>query len=174
MPTPTLRSLAFATALVSTTVVGLTGLAGCGGGDEPKTAKVASGPMPEGEEWNGVYYHSVFGNLHLQEEGSNVVGRWRRADGSYWGELSGTTNGNVFHYTWKEHKIGMVGPSATTHGKGYFVYTKNPDGHGFLKGEYGLNDAEVGSEWTGLKQQNAKPDLKSIGGEGEGLPPGAF
>src|SRR4051812_35464923 len=66
------------------------GIAGCADNGEPKTAKVHSGPMPEGETWTGVYFHPVFGYLHMQEEGSNVIARWKRTDHSHWGELSGT------------------------------------------------------------------------------------
>jgi hypothetical protein len=145
---------------------------GCGDQAEPKTASVASGPMPEGESWTGVYFHPVYGYLHMQEEGSNVVGRWKRTDHSYWGELSGTVTGNVLHYTWKEHKIGMVGASATTHGKGYFVYKLNKENIGELDGQFGLNDSEVGSTWKNVKQVRMPPDLKSIGGDAEGVTPG--
>lgn len=148
------------------------GIAACGDGGGAKSAKVASGPMPEGETWTGVYYHPVFGYLHMQEEGSNVVARWKRTDHSYWGELSGTTTGNVLHFTWKEHKIGMVGASATTKGKGYFVYGVNKENIGELKGEYGLNDDETGSTWNNVKQVRMPPDLKSIGGDAEGVTPG--
>jgi hypothetical protein len=164
---------AFRTTLVATLLaVGATGLVGCADAAEPKTAKVKSGPMPEGESWSGVYYHPVFGYLHLQEEGSNVVGRWKRTDHSHWGELSGTVSGNVLRYTWKEHKIGMVGASATTRGKGYFVYKVNKENIGELDGEFGLNDSEIGSSWKNVKQLRMPPDLKSIGGESEGVTPG--
>lgn len=158
----------FASALV---VSACLPLAACGGGDGPKHAKIAPGPMPEDEQWTGVYFHPVYGYLHLQEEGNNVVGRWKRTDHSQWGELSGVANGNVFHYTWKEHKIGMVGAAATSQGKGYFVYTKNKEGIGELKGEFGLGDSEVGSAWNNVKQTRMQPDLKSIGGDGEGVQP---
>jgi hypothetical protein len=163
-----LRSICFAVALTTSAI----GLVGCSSGGGAKNAKVASGPMPEGEQWTGVYYHPVFGYLHMQEEGSNVIARWKRTDHSYWGELSGTTTGNVLHYTWKEHKIGMVGASATTHGKGYFVYTVNKENIGELHGEYGLNDDETGSGWNNVKQLRMPPDLKSIGGDSEGVTPG--
>lgn len=163
-----LRSLCLAVALSSLSL----GLAGCGDGGEAKSAKVTSGPMPEGETWTGVYYHPVFGYLHMQEEGDHVVARWKRTDHSYWGELSGTLSGNVLHYTWKEHKIGMVGASATTKGKGYFVYKVNKENIGELDGEFGLNDAETGSSWKNVKQLRMPPDLKSIGGDAEGVTPG--
>lgn len=162
------RSLFVATVTASAAIC----IVGCGSSSDPKTAKVASGPMPEGETWTGVYFHSVFGYLHLEEEGANVVGRWKRTDQSHWGELSGTTTGNVLHYTWKEHKVGMVGPSATTHGKGYFVYKVNKENIGEIDGEFGLNDSEVGSNWKNIKQVRMTPDLKSIGGDAEGVTPG--
>jgi hypothetical protein len=146
--------------------------AGCDSGGGSKHAKVAQGPMPEGEQWTGVYFHPVFGYLHMQEEGSNVVGRWKRTDHSHWGELSGTVSGNVLRFTWKEHKIGMVGASATTHGKGYFVYKVNKENIGELDGEYGLDDDETGSTWKNVKQVRMPPDLKSIGGDAEGVTPG--
>jgi hypothetical protein len=63
----------------------------------------------------------------------------------------------------------MVGPSATTKGKGYFVY-KRPSGDDVddtLEGEYGLNDKEHGSKWDCIKQRRVTPDLKSIGGTTE-------
>jgi hypothetical protein len=146
--------------------------AGCGGTPEAKTANVPAGPMPDGEQWTGVYFHPVFGYLHMQESGSTIVGRWKRTDHSYWGELSGTTSGNVLHYAWKEHKIGMVGAAATTHGKGYFVYKVNKESIGELDGEFGLNESEVGSSWKNVKQLRMPPDLKSIGGDAEGVTPG--
>lgn len=167
-PVHSLRHIVLATALTASAIA----IAGCGDGNEPKTAKVASGPMPEGETWTGVYFHPVFGYLHMQEEGSNVVARWKRTDHSHWGELSGTLTGNVLHYTWKEHKIGMVGASATTKGKGYFVYKVNKENIGELDGEFGLNDSEVGSSWKNVKQLRMPPDMKSIGGDSEGVTPG--
>lgn len=159
-------------AVATTVTLSALSFLGCGEGGEAKSAKVASGPMPEGETWTGVYFHPVFGYLHMQEEGSNVVARWKRTDHSHWGELSGTLSGNVLHYTWKEHKIGMVGASATTKGKGYFVYKVNKESIGELDGEFGLNEAEVGSSWKNVKQLRMPPDIKSIGGDSEGVTPG--
>jgi hypothetical protein len=165
-----LRSLRHLLVAIAVTTSAL--VSGCGDGPEAKTAKVTSGPMPDGEQWTGVYFHPVFGYLHMQETGPNVVARWKRTDHSHWGELSGTTTGNVLRYTWREHKIGMVGASATTHGKGYFVYKVNKENIGELDGEYGLNESEVGSFWKNVKQLRMPPDLKSIGGDSEGVTPG--
>lgn len=149
-------------------------VAGCGGDKEVKSAKVASGPMPEGETWTGVYFHPTYGYLHMQEEGSNVVGRWKWANQSKWGELSGTKVGNVLHYTWKEHTIGLVGAAATTHGKGYFQYKMDKENRPELDGQYGLNDDETGTDWHSVKQARMPVDIKSIGGDSEGVKPGGF
>jgi len=146
----------------------------CDAGTSPKTANIEPGPMPAGESWNGVYFHPIYGYLHLVESGSRIVGRWKRTNQSHWGELNGTVSGNVLRYTWKEHQIGMVGPSATTQGKGYFVYKMDEEGRPILEGQFGLNDNDSGSDWNNVKQARMRPDLKSIGGDAEGVPPGGF
>lgn len=120
--------------------------------------------MPEGEVWMGVYYHPIYGYLHLMEQGDSVVGRWKRADQSAWGELSGSRAGNLLRFSWTEHKIGQVGPAATSKGKGVFQYVMG-EAVGELKGQYGLGDDETGSDWNCVKQQRMLPDLKSIGGD---------
>ncbi len=138
-------------------------IAGCGG-TENKTASVKPDNMPEGEEWAGVYYHPIYGELHLIEQETNVIGKWKRRDESAWGELTGVKTGNVVHFQWKEKKYGLVGPSAESHGKGYFVYKKNENDLGVLDGQWGLGSDEIGSEWKATKQKNKRPDLKSISG----------
>jgi hypothetical protein len=150
------------------------GLVACGSGEGARSANVPAGEMPTGESWNGVYFHPVYGYLHLKEEGSNVIGRWKRTDQSAWGELSGTSTGNVLHYQWKEHKIGLVGPSAETSGKGYFVYKPGKEeGIYELDGQFGMNQNETGSDWHNVKQQRMNPDLKSINGDTGGVAPPA-
>ncbi len=168
------RLLRRSTTAVVLSLSALGALAGCGGGESVKSAKVASGPMPEGETWTGVYFHPVYGYLHMQEEGSNIVGRWKRADQSKWGELSGTKVGNVVHYAWKEHTIGMVGPSSTTNGKGYFQYKMDKENRPILEGQFGLKSDEIGSDWNNVKQLRMPVDIQSIGGDAEGVKPGGF
>lgn len=168
-----LRTVLATTALGLAALGSVSSLTACGGPDT-KHANVKPGPMPEDQEWAGVYFHPVYGYLHLNEEGANVVGRWKRADQSAWGELSGTKQGNLLRYTWKEHKIGMVGASSTVHGKGYFVYKMDAEGRPVLEGEYGLNDEDSGSDWRQMKQPRMQPDLKSIGGDAEGVPSSGF
>src|SRR5262245_5142760 len=100
----------------------------CGGSSSPKTANVAVGDMPGGETWTGVYFHPVFGYLHLTEEGTNVIGKWQRTDKSAWGSMSGTKTGNVLHFSWTEHKYGLVGPASMSKGRGYFAFKLNGEG----------------------------------------------
>lgn len=144
---------------------------GCDG-PEGKSANVVAGDMPAGEAWTGVYFHPVYGNLHLVEQDANVIGKWQRTDKSAWGQLSGTKVGNVLHFQWTEHKYGLVGPSAAITGKGYFVYKMGKDNIAQLHGEYGLGSDEVGSTWDCVKQMAGKqpiaPDLNSISGETPG------
>lgn len=139
------------------------GTAACGG-PGAQTAKIKPADMPEGETWTGVYFHPVYGYLHMEENEANIRGKWKRTDQSGWGELSGTKKGNVAHFTWKEYKSGVVGGAQT--GRGYFVYKKTEDmEQAQLKGEYGLGGDEVGSPWDCVKQARMTPDLKSIGGD---------
>ena len=153
-------------------------LVACGEGGGAKSAITKAGDMPDGESWNGVYYHQVFGYLHLVDNSTTVVGKWKRSDQSRWGELSGTRVGNLLHYTWKEHTYGLVGPAAEQHGKGVFVYkVEDANGHkqGKLEGVFGLREDEVGSTWNCIKQDRMDPKLDSINGDvgGTGAPPAA-
>jgi hypothetical protein len=146
-----------------------TALTACKGDQGPVSAHIQPGKMPEGGSWNGVYFNPQFGNLHLVATGSSIAGRWKRTDGSAYGELNGPVQGNYFRFDWTEHKLGLVGPSATVKGKGYFVYSR-PAGDNVddeLKGEWGLNNDEAGNEWNCVKQRHVDPDLKSIGGTEE-------
>jgi hypothetical protein len=139
-------------------------LAACGGGEPAKFASVKAGEMPASESWAGVYYNPVYGYLHMVEQDGNTVGRWKRTDSSHWGELSGTTEGNVMHFAWKEHQYGAVGPSADIKGTGVFVY-KMGESAPELDGQYALDDSNSVGQWHCVKQLNVKPDLNSISGD---------
>lgn len=152
-------SLLLALALpVATTVA-------CGGSQQgPKTQiDVQAGEMPDGGAWHGVYYSQTYGFLHLTESNGSVTGAWRTVAGDKWGELFGEVKGDVLNYSWKEHKIGMIGPNATVEGKGYFRYTIPKPGEPHeIVGEWGLGENNAGHTWTALKQNNMEPDPKSV------------
>jgi hypothetical protein len=166
-----IRSLPYVVAASLSVALPLTSLTACAGGAGAATANIKPSDMPEGEQWTGVYFHPVYGYLHLVEQDTNVIGKWKRADQSAWGEMSGTKVGNVLHFTWKEHKYGLVGPSAEQKGKGVFVYKIGSNKIAELDGQFGLGDDEVGSDWHNVKQQNVKPDLQSINGDLAGTAP---
>lgn len=145
-------------------VLGFASMLACGGGPPARFGNVKAGEMPSGETWVGVYYNQVYGYLHMTEQEGNLVGRWKRTDSSHWGELSGTVEGNVLRFTWKEHKYGMTGPSAESKGTGVFVY-KPGEAAPQLEGQYALEDSDSVGRWDCVKQLNIKPDLGSIGGD---------
>ena len=141
-------------------------IAACSGSAQVKVerAKVKAGEMPEGEEWSGVYYSQTYGHLHLIEEGGEASAKWRTVNGDKWGEMAGEVNGDLFRFEWTEHTIGMVGPSATSKGRGYFKYIPSETGVDppTIKGEWGLGASEVGHKWTATKQPRQTPDPDSI------------
>ena len=134
------------------------------GNTGPQVANVTAGEMPAGGDWTGVYYDPVYGNLHLIVEGDTASGKWRKDAGDSWGELNGTADGNLLRYEWVEHKIGMIGASSSTKGKGYFVYKESPNANepDMIEGERGFGEDEVGAKWKGIKQANVVPDPDSV------------
>jgi hypothetical protein len=140
------------------------GVAGCGGGQgDVKTANVKAGKMPDGGEWQGVYYSPLYGYLHVMSDGDSVNGAWRTAAGDAFGEMSGKTDGNLLRYEWKERRIGAVGADAVKTGKGFFVYSIPKEGESHeIHGEWGLGQSDAGNTWEAVKQKNMPPDLKSV------------
>lgn len=162
-----LSSLGIASVLVLTVPV----VAGCGpGGSGAKTANVQPGDMPEGGDWNGVYFSELYGYLHLVQDGNSISGKWLRPHKDRWGEVNGQVTGDLARFEWKEHTVGLVGPNASKSGRGYFKY-KRPEGDNVddqIVGEIGRGGDEVGDPWDAIKQRNVKPDLASIGGSSSG------
>jgi hypothetical protein len=119
--------------------------------------------MPDGGAWTGVYYSQVYGFLHLISEGKSANGAWRTKAGSEWGELAGEVDGNLFRYSWTNHRIGQVGVAANSSGKGYFVYSIPKAGEAHqIAGEWGLGQDETGNTWDAIKQMNMEPDPDSV------------
>lgn len=140
------------------------GVTACGGsGPEAKHAQVSAGAMPAGGSWQGVYYNQVYGFLHITDTNNAVQGAWRNTNGDKWGELFGEIEGDLLTFTWKEHKIGVVGPNATSEGKGYFKYVVPKEGEAHeLRGEWGLGESNSGHSWNCVKQLNQEADPKSV------------
>ena len=129
------------------------------------TAAVKASDLPPEGDWSGVFYSPLYGHLHLVKEGNSVSGRWRTAAGDKWGELHGQVTGDLLKYKWVEHKIGLVGPGATSEGRGYFKYFVPPgeNVNHEIRGEWGLGRSEVGSPWEAVRQRGLLPDISSVG-----------
>ncbi len=147
--------------------VGGAAVVGCGGGQGAKFASIKAGDMPSGESWIGVYYNPVYGYLHMIEQDGNIVGRWKRTDSSHWGELSGTADGNVVHFTWKEHAYGAIGANGVSQGAGVFVYRMGAKDNAppELDGQYTLENSEDVGQWHCVKQVGMKADINAITGD---------
>lgn len=146
-------------------------LSACGP-SKPATIKAELTPdnMPSGALWDGVYFNAVWGNLHIITSGNEFQGKWKRTDESAYGQMKGTTNGNIARFEWTEHTVGMVGPSASTSGRGYFRYTR-PAGDNVddrLIGEWGFGESEAGGgEWDAIKQRNKDPNFSEVTHDGD-------
>lgn len=151
--------------LLACLVLPLSATTACGGAAKGEAHSLPkAGDMPDGGEWTGVYFSPTYGHLHLVKEGASVNGKWRNAAGDKWGEMHGEATGNLFLFDWEETKIGMVGPSAKTTGRGYFQYTR-PEGtlvNDEIHGEWGLGSERTGVTWSAVKQRNMKPDPNSV------------
>lgn len=137
----------------------------CGGATSSvKSADhIKGGSMPDGGEWDGVYYNQRLGFLHITVSSGAAQGAWRTTAGDKWGELFGEVNGDVLKFSWTERKIGVVGPAAESKGHGYFRYVMPKKGEAHeLKGEWGLGEDAVGQPWDCVKQLNQEPDPKSV------------
>jgi hypothetical protein len=164
-------SIVAAALLLSGAAAASTLTLGCGpSGAAPKTANVQAGDLPDGAEWNGVYFSPLYGYLHILQDGPNVSGKWMRPVKDRWGELHGKITGDLIRFEWTERVIGLVGPNATRSGRGYFKYAR-PAGDNVddtIAGQIGVGPNEVGEPWDAVKQRNMMPDLASIGGTTSG------
>jgi hypothetical protein len=141
------------------------GASACGP-SEPEVAKanVVAGAMPANGNWRGVYYSQTYGYLHLVKDGNAVSGKWRTTAGEKWGAMHGTADGDLLRFEWEETRIGMFGPNAKSHGKGYFKYVV-PDGDDpdhEIHGQWGLGENEAGYKWEAVKQRRMEPDPNSV------------
>ncbi|RYZ06027.1 MAG: hypothetical protein EOO73_17935 [Myxococcales bacterium] len=138
-------------------------LVGCGGNSEVKHANVKPGALPEGGEWNGVYYSTTFGYLHLVSDNKSANGAWRTTAGDAWGEMSGEVDGDLLRFQWTERKIGAIGADATKKGHGYFRYTIPTPGEPHkIVGEWGLGESDAGAPWEAVKQIRMEPKPESV------------
>jgi hypothetical protein len=145
---------------------------GCGGGS---TANIDPGTMPENGTYSGVYFSPQYGEMHLVQNGTAVVGKFKKDERS--GKIQGEADGDVLRFEWTEYKAMVSNRPQETRGHGYFRYMIDAsNGDHVLKGRWGLNDDDsTGGEWNAYKSRTREPDLESLdgeptsGGEGDSL-----
>jgi hypothetical protein len=144
---------------------------GCGGGS---TVNIDPGTMPENGTYTGVYFSPQYGEMHLVQNGSAVVGKYKKDERS--GKIQGEAEGDVLRFEWTEYKAMVSNRPQETRGHGYFRYMIDAsNGDHILKGRWGLNDENsTGGEWNAYKSRSREPDLDSIdeptsGGEGDSI-----
>lgn len=141
-------------------VVMIAMVAACGGG----SAGVTAGPMPEDGSFTGVYFSPQYGEMHMIQNGSAVIGEYKKDERS--GRIQGDVDGNLMRFEWTENRAMVSNRPTTTRGRGYFRYTVGgPNDEHQLDGEWGLDDNETGGGlWTAVKSKRREPHLSTDSG----------
>lgn len=143
-------------------------LAACGGGG----AGVSAGPMPPEGSFTGVYFSPQYGEMHMIQNGSSVIGEYKKDERS--GKIQGDADGNLMRFEWTENRAMVSNRPTVTRGRGYFRYSINPTNNEHqIDGEWGLDENETGGgPWTAVKSKRRQPrlstDSESSGGDSGG------
>jgi hypothetical protein len=122
--------------------------------------------MPEGGSYTGVWHSPQYGEMHMVQTGSAVVGRYTKDERS--GRIQGTVQGDVMRFEWTENREMVSGVPSTTRGRGYFRYTIDQSGTHNILGEWGIDDSETGGgSWNAYKMRNRQPSIEADGSGGE-------
>lgn len=138
-------------------------IAGCGG----SSVNIPEGPMPQGGSFTGVWHSPQYGEMHMVQTGSAVVGEYTKDERR--GRIQGTVQGNVMRFEWSEQRELVSGRPITTRGRGYFRYAIGDDGDHYIQGEWG-HDGNVagGGPWNAVRDRRREPRVGSGGSGGEG------
>jgi hypothetical protein len=130
---------------------------GCGGSNPA----IKAGPMPESGSFTGVYFSPQYGEMHLSQTGSAVIGQYKRDERT--GKIQGEAQGDVMRFEWKEYKAMVSNRPQETRGHGYFRYMIDAsNGDHVLKGRWGLDEDDGnGGEWNAYKSRTRQPELES-------------
>ena len=135
-----------------------------------KAPEIVAGKMPEGGNFNGVYFSPQYGEMNMVQNGSAVIGEYKQEMRT--GKIQGEASGDLMKFEWTEHKAMVSNRSQETRGHGYFRYVVDPaNGDHILKGEWGLGDSQLGGgPWNAYKAKGKEPHLTestSSGGESD-------
>lgn len=133
---------------------------GCGGGG----SSVSAGPMPAEGNFTGVYFSPQYGEMHVVQNGSAIVGKFKKDERT--GDIQGEADGDLARFEWTELKAMVSNRPQTTRGHGYFRYMVDAStGDHVLKGRWGMGDDDTaGGEWNAYKSRKLEPNLESFGG----------
>ena len=152
------------TRILICSLVSLLMLVGCGGASG--RADVTPGSMPQGGSFTGVFHSPQYGEMHMMQQGSAVVGRYTKDERR--GRIQGTVQGDIMRFEWTERREMVMGRGQMTRGRGFFRYSIGEDGKHNLLGEWGLDDNEVGGGvWNAYRMNNRRPEIDASGGGGE-------
>jgi hypothetical protein len=133
--------------------------AGCGGGG----VSIPQGPMPANGSYTGVWHSPQYGEMHLVQTGSSVVGEYTKDERR--GRIQGTVQGNVLRFEWSEQRELVAGRPIVTRGRGYFHYAIGDDGDHYIRGQWGVDQNMTGGgEWNAVRDRRRQPRNVGSGG----------
>lgn len=125
---------------------------GCGGAHKPK-----AGPLPQGATFYGIWESPQYGNMHLCQNGKQVIGDYVRHERA--GRIQGNVQGDLLIFQWEDRRELVVGKPQVRRGKGYFRIEIGEDGDQYIKGEWGMdNELSGGGPWNAVKLRRGEPD----------------
>jgi hypothetical protein len=133
----------------------------CGGAQH---AKLNVGAMPPGGTFTGVWFSPQYGELHMQQNGATVIGKYSKDERQ--GRIQGSVQGDVMRFEWSESRELIVGRPVKTKGHGYFRVVKDESEDTWkILGEWGNDESEQGGgQWNAVKSKTRKPELGDEGG----------
>lgn len=139
-------------------------LAACGGAGR---ADITIAPMPDGASFHGVWQSPQYGDMHLCQTGSSVIGDYEKDERR--GRIQGTIQGNTLRYTWEERRQMVVGRTQVTRGRGYFQLVLGEDNNQYFTGEWGVDEQETGGgPWNAAKLNERRRPTRCTSMESSG------
>jgi hypothetical protein len=129
------------------------------GGCAASNAAIKSGPMPPDGSFSGVYFSPQYGEMHIVQNGTAVIGKYTKDERA--GRIQGEADGDLMRFEWTESKAMVSNRPQESRGHGYFRYMVDAsNGDHVLKGRWGLGDDDTdGGEWNAYKSRTRKPEL---------------
>ncbi len=133
---------------------------GCSSGPSVPDAS----PMPEGEDYSGMWYSEQFEHMFLKQEGDEVVGVYTYQGG---GSIEGRVEGNLLLFDWYEPGDRQRA-RRSMEGKGYFQLRGGQEGPE-LEGQWGYRGDRQGAgpwnaEWIRDLEDRDPLDLSALSG----------